>query len=137
VFEPDVLKRVLESRNGTALAIQRRNDLGDEEMKVYSDDDKTVDRLTKSGNPRDAAGESIGIEAFSAGFSARLFDILNERVAQGPGKTEFYEAAFQELINRGETMHLVDVTDCRVMEVDFQSDLERAEREILPFLRHS
>jgi choline kinase len=134
VFEPDVLKLVLESGHETSLAVQKRSDLGEEEMKVYSRDGKTIHQIAKTGNPREAMGESIGIERFSAGFSAKLFDVLKKRIGDGPGKTEFYEAAFQELVDRGERMRLVDVSDCRVMEVDFKSDLERAEREILPYL---
>jgi choline kinase len=134
VCEPEVLKRVLESGHESSLAVQKRNDLGEEEMKVFSRDGKTLDRIAKTGNPLEASGESIGIELFSAGFSAKLFDVLKKRIVHGPGKTEFYEAAFQELIDGGEAMHLVDVSDCKVMEVDFQSDLERAEREILPYL---
>jgi choline kinase len=134
VFEPDVIKRLIESKHETAIAIQKRTDLGEEEMKVFSRDGKILDRIAKTGNPQEAVGESIGIEAFSAGFSAKLFEVLKRRIANGPGKTEFYEAAFQELVDRGETMHLVDVGDCRVMEVDFKTDLDRAEREILPYL---
>jgi choline kinase len=134
VFEPTVLKRILESKYENVLAVHKRDNLGDEEMKVYSEDGKTVSRLSKSGEPEKAAGESIGIEKFSSEYSKKLFDVLKRRIENGRGRTEFYEDAFQELIDNGEIIHTVDVTDCRVMEVDFKTDLERAEHEILPYL---
>lgn len=134
VFEPEVLRRVVVSPHPNALAIQRRGDLGEEEMKVYSRDGLTVSQLSKQGDPHEALGESIGIEKFSGTFSRRLFEVLSRRISEGPGLTEFYEAAFQVLVDGGEPLYLVDVSDCRVLEVDFPEDLTRAEREILPYL---
>jgi choline kinase len=135
VFEPDVLVRLMHSANDNVIAVQKRTDLGNEEMKVYSENGETVSRLTKNGDPRTASGESIGIERFSAGFSARLFDALHRRIRDGNGRAEYYEDAFQELIDGGDRLHMVDVSDCKVVEVDFKSDLEKAEKEILPHLR--
>jgi choline kinase len=134
VFEPNVLRRVMDSSHKNALAVQKRDNLGEEEMKAYSSNGKTVERLSKGGDPRTAIGESIGIEKFSAEFSGKLFDVLKTRIAQGAGRTEYYEDAFQQLLDQGETLHLIDVSDCHVIEVDFKEDLLRAEREILPYL---
>jgi choline kinase len=134
VFEPDVLARVAGSNHGNAIAVQKRFDLGDEEMKVYSGNGLTVDRLTKNGDPGAAFGESVGIEKFSPVFSTKLFGVLEKRIASGTGRTEYYEDAFQELVDGGEKLHMVDVSDCKVLEVDFPNDLERAEKEILPHL---
>jgi choline kinase len=134
VFESGVLLRVMDSLHENALAVQKRTNLGEEEMKVFSANGATVERLSKGGEPSAAIGESIGIEKFAAEFSAKLFKVLKTRIAQGAGRTEYYEDAFQQLIDLGEALHLVDVSDCRVMEVDFKEDLQRAEREILPFL---
>jgi choline kinase len=135
VFEPDVLDRVLRPEEANVIAIQRRPDLGEEEMKVYSENGKIVSRLTKDGDPKAAWGESVGIERFSAGFSAKLFETLARRIRHGCGRTEYYEDAFQELIDSGAILCMADVSHCRVIEVDFKPDLERAEKEILPFLR--
>jgi choline kinase len=134
VFEPDVLRRVIESPHDNVLAVQKRNNLGNEEMKAYSDDNETVIRLTKEGNPQKAIGESIGIEKFSPEFSKKLFDILPKRILEGRGRTEYYEDTFQQLIDEGEIIHMVDVSDCQVIEVDFIEDLKSAEQEILPFI---
>jgi len=135
VFEPVILKMVLDSKHSMALAVNKRNDLSKEEIKVYSQDGAIVDQITKEGIPQEAIGESIGIETFSPECGVRLFNVLQERIARGPGMTEFYEASFQELIDKKETLHIVDISGYRAMEVDFKSDLERAEREILPYLQ--
>jgi choline kinase len=134
VFEPNVLERVLGSKHDNVLAVHKRETLGDEEMKVYSEDGRKVYRLSKSEDPKKASGESVGIEKFSAGFSKKLFNVLRRHIEDGRGKTEFYEDAFQELVNKGENIHMADVTDYLVMEVDFKTDLERAKNEILPHL---
>jgi len=135
LFEPDVLFRVKDCQAPNAIAVQRRINLGDEEMKIYSKDGMTVHRITKGGDPQKAFGESVGIEKCSAGFGFKLFDTLDRRIRNGNGRTEFYEAAFQSVIDGGETLHMTDVTDFKVMEVDFPEDLRRAEKDILPFLR--
>jgi choline kinase len=131
VFEPEVLRRVLQAPVPNALAVHKRPGLGAEEMKVYSDDGLTVGHLTKQRDPEEAVGESIGIERFSADFSQKLFRVLDRHIADGKGRMEYYEDAFQELIAGGDKIHMVDVSDCLVVEVDYREDLERVKREIL------
>jgi choline kinase len=135
LFEPEALRRVVYSPGENALAAQRRGDLGPaEEVKVYSLDGKTVAQIGKTGDPRKAFGWSVGIERFSSSFSGKLFAALERQIAEGPGRHAFYEAGFQQLIEDGERIDIVDVSDCRVIEVDFPEDLERARNEIFQFL---
>ena len=58
---------------------------------------------------RSAMGESIGIALFSAATSRKLFEALDARV-RGQGLVhEYYEAAFQQLIDEGATLYGVDI----------------------------
>jgi choline kinase len=40
---------------------------------------------------------------------------------------QFYENAFQELVNNGCELHIIDSTDYFCMEIDTESDLKMAE----------
>ncbi len=46
----------------------------------------------------------------------------------------FYEAAFQETIDRGAELVPVDVGPYRCIEIDTAEDLARAREDVLPFL---
>ena len=65
---------------------------------------------------------------FSAEAAARLFSILERRVRDAKGKSEFYEASFQELIDKGVVLKAVDVSTFPTIEIDTPEDLELAER---------
>jgi choline kinase len=80
-------------------------------------------------------GESIGIELFSPSAAALLFEALEARVRTGSGRAEFYEASFQELIDRGAKIAAVDPSDFPAVEIDTPEDLEYAERVAVPLLR--
>lgn len=125
-FEPGVIERMLESPHANRLALRSRGTLGLEEMKVRLDENGHVVDISKELSPGSAAGESVGLEIFSAPAAARLFEILAARAHAGPGRTEFYEAAFVALIREGTPLHPVDLGELRCMEIDTPEDLERA-----------
>jgi len=75
-------------------------------------------------------GESVGIEMFSASASKVLFETLDRRVKKGPGKKEFYEASFQEMIDTGTRFWAMDISRFPVLEVDTPADLATAGKMI-------
>lgn len=125
-LDPRVLDRLLADAAPNRLALRSQGGLGHEEMKVRLDAAGEIVDISKTMPPETAAGESVGLEIFSAPAAARLFDILAQRVAAGPGRTEFYEVAFVELIRAGVAMSPVDLGDLPCMEIDTADDLARA-----------
>jgi choline kinase len=95
-----------------------------------------VTRIGKDVSPRNAYGESIGIEMFSESAIPVLFEELERRIRQGGGKTEFYESAFQVLIDRGLPMRAVNIGRLPAMEIDTPDDYRRACTSIAPLLDH-
>lgn len=134
VFEPEAVLRVAFSEYPNSIALRRSDNLSEEEMKIYTGEDDSIISISKEGNPEEAVGESLGIEKFSPETGIRLFETLIRRNHEGEGKTEFYEASFTELINTGEVFRITDVSDLRVMEVDYPEDIEKAENELVPYI---
>ncbi|MGH7682266.1 MAG: hypothetical protein ACRENN_09815, partial [Candidatus Eiseniibacteriota bacterium] len=125
-FESRVLDRILADPHPNRIGVRTRGALGAEEMKVRLGPDGTIVDIGKSIDPAVAIGESIGIEVFSAEFCERLFDVLDRRIGEGPGRNEFYEASFVEVIQAGERVFPVDLDAIPCVEIDTEEDLERA-----------
>jgi choline kinase len=129
VFEPAVIDRLLAHPAPNRLGLRTRGELGTEEMKVRIGPDGMVVDLSKSIPPANAAGESIGIEIFSAALTAEIFAILRERKAAGRLQNEYYETAFVAAIAAGYTIAPVDLGDLLCREIDTAEDLAAARRE--------
>jgi choline kinase len=124
LFDRAILERLLADGAPLSVAVERRDDLGDEEMKVLADGDR-IRAFGKKLDPRRAAGESIGIEKIDEDASRALFDALLHAVSAG--RTDlYYEDVYGELIAAGMNAHLVDITDVPWIEVDTAEDLARA-----------
>lgn len=134
IFEKEIIKRVIRSQFNNLAAVKMSKSLGEEEMKIFSSNGQVIERISKEGIPGEAIGESIGIEKFDKNFSTALFKTLEERINLEGGRNEFYERAFQQLIDQGHVLNCLDISDLKVMEVDFAEDLEKAKKTILPYI---
>ena len=47
---------------------------------------------------------------------------------------EYYEASFQELLDQGEIIDIVDTAEYKCCEIDTLEDLEAAKNEIAPIV---
>lgn len=130
LFHRSILDRLLSATYHNALIIRRSNALGDEEIKCELDSDGAVVRIGKHLDPSTAAGESLGIEKFSASTTRRLFEVLERRHAHN----EYYEASFQEMIDSGVRLYAVDSGNLPCIEIDTPDDLAAAE-ELAPNLQ--
>jgi choline kinase len=129
VFAPAVIDRLLAHPAPNRLALRTRGELGAEEMKVRLGRDGTVLDLGKEIPPREAAGESVGIEVFSPELVADLFAILRSRREAGLLHDEYYETAFVAAIAAGHQIAAVDLGDLACREIDTVADLAAARRE--------
>jgi choline kinase len=123
LFHHAILTRLLSSTHTDALIIRTTGPLGHEEIKCELDGEGAVMRIGKHLDPKKTAGESLGIEKFSAASTIRLFEVLARRHVYN----EFYEASFQELIDGGVRIYAVDSGGLPCVEIDTPDDLAAAE----------
>jgi choline kinase len=125
LFLPEVLDRLARADAPLAVAVEKNDRLGAEEMKVMTSGDD-VCAFGKGLDPARCYGESIGIEAVSADLTGRLFASLHE--AERAGQTDlYYEDVYAKLIAEGARAKVVDVTDLPWIEIDTAEDLARAQ----------
>ena len=118
---------VVARQETSALAVNR-HELGEEEMKVVVDADMRITEISKTCQPQDALGESVGIEKMTAGYSEALFRELDQMIEHEGLIDIFYERAFERLIPQGHTFKVVDTTDLFSYELDTPEDYKQAKR---------
>ncbi|MFF2439073.1 sugar phosphate nucleotidyltransferase [Streptomyces sp. NPDC058107] len=109
------------------LALDTVKDLADEEMKVITDGDKGVRRITKLMDPATATGEYIGVTLIEPEAAAELADALKATFERDPDL--YYEDGYQELVNRGFTVDVASIGEVTWVEIDNHEDLAKG-REI-------
>ncbi|HET9627005.1 MAG TPA: phosphocholine cytidylyltransferase family protein [Kofleriaceae bacterium] len=125
VFDVSVVEELVD-RGPDCLAVRSVGEIGLEEVKVTADHDDRVLAIGKHVPVRSAMGESVGIELFSAVSSKRLFAALHQRVRVQGLVNEYYEAAFQQIIDEGSTLYGVDIGSMYATEIDTVEDLQAA-----------
>lgn len=132
IFHPDLLPHLIKQPFANRIAVRVQGLHDDEEIRVQINRRGNLVRIGKAIPLSVTLGESVGIEIFSPVAAAELFDTIDQRIKRGVGKTEFYEASFQEMIDLGARIQAVDISQYPVAEIDTKKDLEYVERVILP-----
>lgn len=125
VFDRAVVEDLVD-RGPDCLAVRSVGGLGLEEVKVTADTQDRVLAIGKHVPVRTAMGESVGIELFSAATSTKLYATLHARVTEQGLVNEYYEAAFQQLLDEGCTLYGVDIGSKYASEIDTIDDLRAA-----------
>jgi len=125
VFDKQIIAKLCSSGFKSCLAL-KRHDVLDEEIKVRTDHNGRVLEISKEVNQSEAAGESVGIELFKNDFLRELFNVIDRKVNIEKNVNQFYEAAFQELINNNHSIYIVDITEYFCTEIDTVEDLKFA-----------
>ncbi len=126
VFDAQVAGLLIEDGHANRLAVRSRGELEEEDVKIRLGKDGRIRDIGKHVSLDRAAGESVGLAAFSARFARRMFDVLERRLLRERRLDEWYESAFLELIEAGEAVYPVDLGSLRAIEVDTPQDLLRA-----------
>ena len=124
LYRPEVLERLAAAEGELRVAVDGREDLGDEEMKVLARDGR-IKAFGKQLVASASSGESLGIELVTAGAGAKIFPALRAAVREGDTHL-YYEDVYQRLVDEGLDARSVDVTDLPWIEIDTPEDLERA-----------
>jgi choline kinase len=128
LFEREAIERLLADSADLSVAVEKRDDLGEEEMKVIVEAGR-IRAFGKKLDPRRSHGESIGIEKIAPGAAPKLFAGLAR--AYDAGRTDlYYEDVYGELIMEGMNAHAVDVSDLPWIEIDTAEDLARARQSV-------
>lgn len=129
LFDGRIINRLLESE-GTCLAVNTHK-LGEEEIKVITDDKGKVIEISKVCSIEKAIGESVGIEKMQADYSDTLFKELSVMIEQEKLVDIFYERAFERLIPQGHLFGVVNTTDIFSIELDTVEDFNQA-KQLIP-----
>ncbi|MGW6510694.1 phosphocholine cytidylyltransferase family protein [Streptomyces niveus] len=105
------------------LALDAVKQLADEEMKVITEDDKGVRRITKLMDPATATGEYIGVTLIEPEAADELADALRATFERDPDL--YYEDGYQELVDRGFTIDVAPIGDVPWVEIDNHDDLAK------------
>jgi choline kinase len=127
-LDDSVLQLVVDGSAENKVAFRVDGEHDDEEVRVALRANGTIAAIGKNlhGNPN--VGESVGVELFSPVAAKRMFEILEQRVRSGTGRTEFYEATFQQMIEEGIPLHAINIGKRFAMEVDTLEDFELLQR---------
>ncbi len=129
LMDETVLPKVLACAGPGVLAVDCRDGMGEEEMKVRVDADGKILELNKRMEPSVAVGEYIGVDRVDAELCKPVFDMLRELIEIGE-TDEYYERAYERLIQNGAPYEVADVTGCQWTEIDDAADLENANRMV-------
>lgn len=126
IFESQIPRNLVASEGDLRISVEVRDNMGEEEMKVKIDESGKIIDFSKEIPPREAWGESIGIEFVTAAGSAPLFNELRAMFDEGAGNA-YYEEAYGRLARKNLHVHAVKVT-AQWIEIDNKEDLENAEK---------
>lgn len=125
LYDPQIVKRAVQFEAPNALTLIK-HPLGEEEVKVIVDTQGSVVEINKTCDPKDAIGESLGIEKMDKDYTAAIYRELEVMIPKEGLDNVFYELAFERLIPQGYTFSVLDVTDLFSCELDTVEDFENA-----------
>ena len=123
LFAREILTLLLDAPCANALVVRSGESVSEEEVKVVLTTSGNVRQIGKEIPKEAAMGESVGIEKFSGSAVRTLYAALDRRRT----RNEFYEAAFQEIIDGGTEIAGIDCGSLACMEIDTPDDLREAE----------
>ena len=134
VYHPEVLGRLVRSRHVNCFLLDRGSVESGEEMMVCATDGRAL-HIARSSDPDtragwDVKGEGVGFCRLAPEASRLLVEIIGDLAARGHGGAD-YERALAVLMKQVHCGY-EEVTDLPWTEVDFQQDVEHAERDVLP-----
>ncbi len=133
-----MVARLLEEGHENRLLLDREIEPGDEPVKICLTGEVIVDFRKIPSNAYDRFGESVGFFRFSGPMAgllwARCDDYMQTGASSGAVRVEYEEAIRDLILAEPARFGVVEVTDLPWTEIDFEADVARARRDILPEL---
>jgi choline kinase len=127
VFDKKILKNLIEFEYENCLCIDKNINLDAEEIKVIVKDHNRVVKASKTVIPEEAIGESIGIEKISGETAKVLFTELEMMMENEQNHQEYYEGAYERLIEKNVPFYALDISGLKWTEIDTKEDFTTAE----------
>lgn len=134
LYDDRMIGSLLDAPGENALLVDRGIEPGDEPVKVCFRGGRIVDFRKRPEDAGDWHGESVGFFRFSAAMAAALADRCAAYVAAGRTELEYEEAIRDLILAEPARFAGADVTALPWIEIDFEEDVARARREVLPQL---
>ncbi|MFT7577954.1 MAG: choline kinase [Alphaproteobacteria bacterium] len=132
VFEIEILRKLIASPLENCLCIDRDIQLDAEEVKVLEGENNRVLQASKTVDPSEAVGESIGVEKINSDTARLLFEELGLMMRETTNYQTYYEAAYERLISNDVPFHTVDITGLNWTEIDTHEDFRTANEMFAP-----
>ena len=137
LYDSRMIGRLLAASPENVLLFDEAIEPGDEPVKICLNGTTIVDFAKLPEHPHDRHGESVGFFRFSPEIAAAVAERTNAYIRAGRAGAE-YEAALRELIvAHPDRFGYEDISDLPWTEIDFEADVVRARREILPRLQET
>ena len=124
VFDKKILKKLIECEHENCLCIDKNINIDTEEIKVIFDNQNRILKASKTVNPKDAVGESIGIDKISKETAKLLFKELELMMQDKKNNQEYYEGAYERLIEKNVPFYALDITGLKWVEIDTREDFD-------------
>ena len=124
VFDKKILKKLIECEHENCLCIDKNINIDAEEIKVIIDNQNRILKANKTVTQKDAVGESIGIEKISKETAKLLFKELELMMQDKKNHQEYYESAYERLIEKNVPFYVLDISGLRWVEVDTREDFD-------------
>ena len=143
IYDADIVRQMLDQDSGISIAVDTawkmhykgrlEHPMAEAEL-VFSEDGKTVSKIHKNGDHKNARGEFLGLACFSERGTKNLkktFGELRHFYAGNPGKPfhssrSFKQAyltdMFQEMVDQGYRVNIVEISG-KWAEIDTPEDL--------------
>jgi choline kinase len=122
VFDKTILSKLISCEHDNALCIDKNIQLDAEEIKVIIREGNRVVKASKTVNPKEAIGESIGIEKIGADTAIQLFAELETMMQDEKNHQQYYEAAYERLIEKELPFYALDISGIKWIEIDTKED---------------
>lgn len=127
VFDRKILTKLIESEYENCLCIDKNINLDAEEIKVIVNGQNRVVKASKVVDPKEASGESIGIEKISGETAKLLFTELTVMMEDEKNHQEYYESAYERLMANLVPFYALDISGLKWVEIDTNEDFILAE----------
>ncbi|MDR4505583.1 MAG: phosphocholine cytidylyltransferase family protein [Candidatus Scalindua sp.] len=132
LFHKKLLAKLVTSKDQNCFLLDEDFEDSGEEMKLFVAGGRVIGISKQSSYDSELVGEGVGFLKLSQAGGAILKDVLEEFERNGKVNVE-YEDALHELLSSC-PVGFERVGDLPWIEIDFESDIEKAKNEILPRL---
>lgn len=129
LFESDVLKKLSKSYVDNPTAVNITFNFDDEMVKVTCDADNRITKIGKNTPLDESIGEAVGIYRLSSYFMNNLMGILHKDMGNPALRNDSHELYLQkmsDMLEKRNSLHAIDVSDCICIEIDTEEDYEKA-----------